>query len=321
MSEFSPLVSIVIPNYNYAQYLGEAIESAVAQTYDNIEVIVVDDGSTDGSRTVVASFGRRITAVLQPNRGQLAAVENGIRHARGEIISLLDSDDRFLPRKIECVVDFVRRNPEVAQISDRAWPTQNFSTGDVVPLLLRFGRYRWGQTSQLSYPRRTLERLLPFPHPPEQLRWADTYLTVAAAFLGPVGAIGGEPLTYRRMHSDSDYHSSDIDKRMGFRELTAEYIARAAERRGILQRFELAADPDWVAYRLAKTGAATLGASLRLVRQSWTFDAALGIPARHAVRSAIRRAATAQSPEMAHAVRNGIRSAVKRRLRALVGRG
>src|SRR5690606_10573340 len=68
-----PLVSVIVPNYNYARFLGAAIESALAQTYEPIEVIVVDDGSTDDSRHVIAGFGNRVRALFQENRGQAGA--------------------------------------------------------------------------------------------------------------------------------------------------------------------------------------------------------------------------------------------------------
>ena len=79
-----PLVSIIIPCYNAEKYVGEAIESALAQTYPNKEVIVIDDGSTDGSLQVIKSFGHRIRWETGPNRGGSAARNRGIELARGE---------------------------------------------------------------------------------------------------------------------------------------------------------------------------------------------------------------------------------------------
>lgn len=94
-------VSVIIPNYNYSQYLREAIDSVLAQTYTNIEVIVVDDGSTDGSREVLASYGGRITAIFQKNAGVSAARNNGVSHSGGKYIAFLDADDVWFPTKIE----------------------------------------------------------------------------------------------------------------------------------------------------------------------------------------------------------------------------
>lgn len=95
------LVTVVIPNYNYAHYLREAIDSALAQTYDPVEVIVVDDGSSDGSREVIESYGTRIKSIFQQNQGVSAARNNGAAAGRGEFIAFLDADDVWLPEKLE----------------------------------------------------------------------------------------------------------------------------------------------------------------------------------------------------------------------------
>ncbi|HWA43197.1 MAG TPA: glycosyltransferase [Hypericibacter adhaerens] len=98
-----PLVSIVIPVFNGANYLGQAITSALAQTWPNLEVIVVDDGSTDDSatRSVIQSFGDRIRAFHQPNGGVAVALNRGIAEAAGDFISWLSHDDLYDPRKVE----------------------------------------------------------------------------------------------------------------------------------------------------------------------------------------------------------------------------
>ena len=99
-----PLVSILINNYNYGRYLGTAIESALNQTYSPTEVIIVDDGSTDNSREVIASFGSRVISVLKINGGQASAFNAGFAASRGNLICFLDSDDCFLPQKTAEVV-------------------------------------------------------------------------------------------------------------------------------------------------------------------------------------------------------------------------
>ena len=87
------LVSIVINNYNYARYLGDAIDSALAQTWHPLEVIVVDDGSTDDSWSVIQRYGERVRAMRQPNGGQGAAYNAGFAASRGEWVLFLDADD------------------------------------------------------------------------------------------------------------------------------------------------------------------------------------------------------------------------------------
>jgi glycosyltransferase involved in cell wall biosynthesis len=110
------LVSIVIPTYNRARIIGGAIESVLAQTYENVEVVVVDDGSTDDTCAVVERYDSRVRYVYQANAGVAAARNTGFAHARGEFIGLLDSDDRFLPWKLEAQVRVLRSRPDTGMI-------------------------------------------------------------------------------------------------------------------------------------------------------------------------------------------------------------
>jgi len=110
------MVSVVIPTYNRAAYLGAAIESALSQTYQPIEVVVVDDGSTDATATVVAAFGSRVRYFHQANGGVAAARNVGLRESRGELIAFLDSDDRWYPWKIAAQVSLLRARPDVGMV-------------------------------------------------------------------------------------------------------------------------------------------------------------------------------------------------------------
>jgi len=96
----APLVSIVIPCYNAEKYVGEAIQSALDQTYPNFEVIVIDDGSTDGSLERIRSFGEAIRWETGPNRGGAAARNRGVGLARGRLVQFLDADDLLYPQKL-----------------------------------------------------------------------------------------------------------------------------------------------------------------------------------------------------------------------------
>lgn len=101
----APLVSVVIPAYNCARFVREAVDSALAQDYPALEVIVVDDGSSDDTGLVLASYGTRIRLFSQPNRGCAAARNAGVAHARGRYIAFLDGDDVWWSGKIRYQVE------------------------------------------------------------------------------------------------------------------------------------------------------------------------------------------------------------------------
>jgi glycosyltransferase involved in cell wall biosynthesis len=116
----SPRVSIVVPNYNQGRYVCDAIQSALGQTYRSFEVIVVDDGSTDNSREVVAQFGDQVRYIWQENQGLAGARNTGIRAAKGDLIGLLDSDDQWLPVFLETMLSLSDQYPEATVYYCRA---------------------------------------------------------------------------------------------------------------------------------------------------------------------------------------------------------
>lgn len=105
-------VSVVIPTYNRSLWVKEAIDSVLAQTVPPLEVIVVDDGSTDGTRELLLSYGNSIVPCFQENRGVSAARNRGIGQAKGRFIAFLDSDDLWEKGKLACQLDFFRKTPE-----------------------------------------------------------------------------------------------------------------------------------------------------------------------------------------------------------------
>jgi len=107
-----PLVSAIVATYNRAHIVARAIESILGQTYENIEVVVVDDGSTDDTLVMLARYGRRISVITQKNAGPSAARNRGIQAASGDIIAFLDSDDIWLPDKIRRQVALLQRVPK-----------------------------------------------------------------------------------------------------------------------------------------------------------------------------------------------------------------
>ena len=106
-----PLVSIIIPTYNRAWIVRDAIDSVLGQTYAAFELIVVDDGSTDRTPQILDAYGDRLRVIRQANQGVSAARNRGIGASSGPLIALLDSDDIWLPGKLSVQVDFFRKNP------------------------------------------------------------------------------------------------------------------------------------------------------------------------------------------------------------------
>lgn len=112
----TPLVSVVIPTYNRADHIAETIGSVLQQTYENIEIIVVDDGSTDNTPEVVSRFLPRVQYVWQENSERGVSRNHGLRLAKGEFVAFLDSDDLWLPDKTEHDVAFFGSHPEVGVV-------------------------------------------------------------------------------------------------------------------------------------------------------------------------------------------------------------
>lgn len=137
-----PLVTIVIIAYNEERYIAEAIESALGQTYGNLEVIVVDDGSKDATLTIAKRYSPRVTVISQPNSGNCSFPRNaGLHHAKGEYISFLDADDILLPTKIATQLALLSQYPEAVFVvndycnfRDTTEQPNHFST---CPLLMK----------------------------------------------------------------------------------------------------------------------------------------------------------------------------------------
>jgi glycosyltransferase involved in cell wall biosynthesis len=117
-----PRVSVIIPTHNRKAFVLEAVDSVFAQTYEDYELIVVDDGSTDGTGRALEQHGERLHYLYQANEGVSAARNCGLAHTQGEFISFLDSDDLWLPKKLAIQVAFMDQHPE-AQIcyTDELW--------------------------------------------------------------------------------------------------------------------------------------------------------------------------------------------------------
>jgi glycosyltransferase involved in cell wall biosynthesis len=140
----SELVSVVIPSHNYGRFVAAAVDSVLAQRYPHVEVIVVDDGSTDDTPQRLEPYRDRIVSIRQENQGVSAARNTGIRAARGELIALLDADDAWHPRKLELQMRSLAEHPEIGMLgadlftdSRDCWPViPDSPPSDLVPLTL-----------------------------------------------------------------------------------------------------------------------------------------------------------------------------------------
>jgi glycosyltransferase involved in cell wall biosynthesis len=216
-----PLVSIIINNYNYGHFLTEAIDSALSQTYPHIQVIVVDDGSTDNSREIIASYRNRVLPVLKENGGQASAFNAGFAASQGDIICFLDSDDVFLPEKVTEVVNILRDyrenswcfHPLKLVDADTKTLVKNNHQGSVYECDLRLdikrGKLRGKlpfsipATSGLCFRRSLLQQILPMPEA-EAISLNDSYLQFTAFALGKGFALAKE-LSLQRVHGDNAY--------------------------------------------------------------------------------------------------------------------
>ncbi len=111
-----PLISTIIPVFNGARYISRAIESILEQGHPKIEIVVVDDGSTDNTAAVVKQFGAPVCYFYQENAGIAATMNHGVRRTKGDLFSFLDSDDYWLPGKISKQLEVLRQHPEIDMV-------------------------------------------------------------------------------------------------------------------------------------------------------------------------------------------------------------
>ena len=141
-SHINPLISVIIPTYNRAHMVAEAIESVLNQRLNAYELIVVDDGSTDETPKVLAGYNAAITVIRQINKGVSAARNQGIQSARGDLIAFLDSDDLWQPGKLACQFEFFQNHPEalICQ-TDEIWIRNGKRVNPKKPPPQTFRRY------------------------------------------------------------------------------------------------------------------------------------------------------------------------------------
>jgi glycosyltransferase involved in cell wall biosynthesis len=214
-----PLVSIIISSYNYGRFLGKAIDSALEQTYQHKEVIVVDDGSTDDSLQIIEGYGAAIKAIFKQNGGQASAFNAGFKISKGDVIIFLDSDDILLSSALEKAIRCFDR-PEIVKVHWPLWkinangektgeidPTDTLAVGDLLDQAIKYGPNYCGgppnspPTSGISWARSYLEQIFPIPEA-EYKTCTDQYLLVLAPVYGQLRSLS-EPHGLYRIHGDN----------------------------------------------------------------------------------------------------------------------
>jgi glycosyltransferase involved in cell wall biosynthesis len=239
-SEPAMLLSVVIPNFNYADFIGQAIESALNLDWPAVEVIVVDDGSSDGSRAVIEKYGGRVTPIFQANAGQRAACNAGFSRSRGDVVIFLDSDDlldRSLMTELSAVwhpgVSKVQFQMKIVDASGQ--PTGAFLPQfDVIPTagqirnwVLAAGAYPTPPGSGNAYARTFLNQIFPLEGTESA---SDSYCVSAAPWLGDVVTVA-KPLVSYRVHGRNDGAMSQMHASRFGRELSrAKWRFRYAQR-------------------------------------------------------------------------------------------
>jgi glycosyltransferase involved in cell wall biosynthesis len=245
----SRLVSIVVISHNYERYLPRAIDSALAQDHPALEVLVVDDGSTDSSPRIIRGYGDRVQAILKPNGGNSTAVNAAFPHTKGEIVMFLDADDYLYPYAASRVVaawqegaaklefrlslvdaDGVREGVE----PPRCAPLPN---GDVVADIARWGHYVTPVLGGNAFNRAALEQLVPIPMEPLFVNHNDGYLNPMCAFCGPIASLEEELGAYRLHGANQWALTSEVDtarlhERLRHELVRERYLRQAAERIG-----------------------------------------------------------------------------------------
>ncbi len=215
------LASILINNYNYEKYLEASIKSALAQTYSSVEVVVVDDGSTDGSKQIIERFSDRVVSVLKSNGGQASAINAGFEACSGSYIFLLDADDCFSADKLTHTIQTLEAHPdaswcfhELEDVDSDGCPIPNIKRHQITAFesvnlrsVLTTGknfRHWFPATSGLCFRRELLAQILPMPEVFQVS--ADAFIRLAAIYMSP-GVLLPETLATHRRHGKNLYEN------------------------------------------------------------------------------------------------------------------
>lgn len=249
LSSKAPLTSVIVNNYNYGAFLGAAIDSALAVDYPSCEVIVVDDGSTDNSRDVIAGYGSRIHTVLKENGGQASAYTAGFEASRGEVVIFLDADDRLAPHAMSTAVEMFANDAALVKLQWHLWemdecgqvtgalvPGYELSEGDLRASVLRTGPvgYASAPASGNAWRRSFLERVMPVQSLGDRYG-ADAYLFTLAPVYGRLKNVA-TPLSYYRKHSANSVPPSlrsRLERELRWHERECEILSQHLAQQGL----------------------------------------------------------------------------------------
>ncbi|MCX5811428.1 MAG: glycosyltransferase family 2 protein [Proteobacteria bacterium] len=216
-----PLVSIIIPTYNYAGFLHRAIQSCLNQSYKSIEIIVIDDGSTDNTKEIAESYGNMIIYIQQENSGVSSARNRGLDHAAGDYIAFLDADDYLTENAIEIRLNVLLQNPEAGAVITETYSQKNeglsckprFKSDTMSDKFyedLLLGRFPFGTCAALI--RSSIAKQFRFPTGISN--GEDVVYFTKIFFIAPVYYLT-EPTAVTVWHSDSLRHDIGELKRQG----------------------------------------------------------------------------------------------------------
>jgi glycosyltransferase involved in cell wall biosynthesis len=216
-----PKVSVIIPAFNSSPFIAATVWSVLDQTYGNIEIIVVDDGSTDATLDVLREFGDRIKALTKSNGGPASARNFGIRNASGEFIAFLDADDLWMPEKLAEQVAFMQSHPEVGMTFSEAFMFEEVAlqrqlcgkigfTGETSFCFLLLGDHIPNSTVLIR--RECVDKIGWLNESRDLIAVEDYEYWLRLAKVFPIKAIA-KPLAYYRVHSNNLMGSGeDIEK-------------------------------------------------------------------------------------------------------------
>jgi len=246
MNESGLKISIVVTCYNYAKYLRLAIDSALAQTYSNVEIIVVDDGSTDNSGAIIGSYGDRVKAIRQSNQGHIAACNGGYAEAAGDVVVFLDADDVLLrsmatevaaawtptSAKVQYDLDIIDGSG-----ADLGRKFCNFVDGyDAPRVKAEFqsgATYRWPVTAGNAYSKWFLDLVMPLT----VALAPDGMLNTVAPVYGDIVTVPNSLASYR-IHGNNLWASNGADltrlpERIHHRQVEISILREHAARKGV----------------------------------------------------------------------------------------